>query len=440
MISSHPSLTSPSAISIDRAEQLKQEIIDFIYDTEGEGAVALEQYSARLLKQPNPGNWPNRELLLTRFMVEDQTLGETPLETFIQHHPQLSPMEQQLIRGWTDAIVSLFEITEVLENGDYQLCNWLTQRSYQVHLGHVSPEIQARLQPQEICLVQIAPFTSDRWMVLTKPVLLGRLGKPKLAVAIGNFRQCYRRYLYSDAPDLLEESWRSVEQQYHASQEFFGSAIVTLPGRQLNQRLKAFQDHLSDQQLQKAQVSADEIVEDAISDAEDTLTETENQQLKTAKASKMVIPPMELPPNLQQAEEVTMLTHPRWGQCFLASYAPLERYLQSGKGYSIEQATQSLKKLLNDPAVPVFVFHHLAEKYPSALQALFQQTLEQPSFTLAQLDEYLYTLGKSLEPELPDTASVPLHLHELFQEAFVAVSKAQAKKTKPSEAKGFKRR
>ncbi|MGI0494973.1 hypothetical protein ACN4EG_24575 [Alkalinema pantanalense CENA528] len=435
----HPSSTHSPKIAIDRAEQLKREIIDFIYDTEGEGAIALERYSARQLKQPNPGNWPNRELLLTRFMVEDQTLGETPIETFIQHHPELSSAEQQLLRSWPQAIVSLFEITAVLEDGYYQLQNWLTQRSYSVHLGHTSPEIQTRLQPQEICLVQIAPLEGDRWMALTKPVLLGRLGKPKLAVAIGNFRQCYRRYLYSDAPDLLEESWRSVEQQYHASQEFFGSAIVTLPGRQLNQRLKTFQDHLSDQQLQKAQVNADEILEDAISDAEDTLTETENQQLKTAKASKMVIPPMELPPNLQQAEEVTMLTHPRWGQCFLASYASLERYLASGKGYSIEQATQALRKLFHDPGGPVFIFHHLAEQYPTALETLVQQTLAQPNFTLAQLDDQLYAMGKSLDPELPDTASVPLHLHELFQEAFVAVSKAQAKKTKPSQAKGFKR-
>ncbi|MBD2327991.1 hypothetical protein [Alkalinema sp. FACHB-956] len=439
MILTQPSLTETSTLSIDRAVQLKQEIIDFIYDAEGEGAIALEQYSARQLKQPNPGNWPNRELLLTRFMVEDQTLGKPPIETFIQHHPALSPAEQQLIRSWTQAIVSLFEITEVLGEGYYQLQNWLTQRSYRVHLGHVASEIQARLQPQEICLVQIAPFQGDRWMALTQPVLLGRLGKPKLAVAIGNFRQCYRRYLYSDAPDLLEESWRSVEKQYHASQAFFGSSIVTLPGRQLNQRLKAFQDTLSDQQLQNAQVNAEEILENAIADAEDTLTETENRQLNSAKASKMVIPPMELPPTLQQAEAVTMLTHPRWGQCFLTSYASLEQYLQSGKGYSIEQAVQAFRKLLNDPAVPVFVFQHLAALYPVAVETLVQQTLEQPDFTLARLNDQLYAMGKPLEPELPDTASVPLHLHELFQEAFIAVSKAQAKKTKASPAKGFKR-
>jgi hypothetical protein len=54
------------------------------------------------------------------------------------------------------------------------------------------------------------------------------------------------------------------------------------------------------------------------------------------------------------------------------------------------------------------------------------------------LEPLLQDFGKSLEPELPESASVPLHLHTLFQEALQEVQKSQSKrKPKAKTAKGF---
>ena len=42
---------------------------------------------------------------------------------------------------------------------------------------------------------------------------------------------------------------------------------------------------------------------------------------------------------------------------------------------------------------------------------------------------------KALTPTLPDTASVPVHLHDLFQDALKAVGKSEKKKKGKKNAK-----
>lgn len=56
------------------------------------------------------------------------------------------------------------------------------------------------------------------------------------------------------------------------------------------------------------------------------------------------------------------------------------------------------------------------------------------------LNTLLQEFNKPIEPELPDIASVPIHLHNLFQEAVVEVSKSKPKgKGQKQSAKGFQR-
>jgi hypothetical protein len=66
--------------------------------------------------------------------------------------------------------------------------------------------------------------------------------------------------------------------------------------------------------------------------------------------------------------------------------------------------------------------------------------LDKPAIDLSQdLNLLLKSAGKPLEPELPEIASVPIHLNELFQEALSEVNKTSSK-TKPAAAKGFRSR
>ncbi|XPM53020.2 MAG: hypothetical protein EDM05_032875 [Leptolyngbya sp. IPPAS B-1204] len=70
-----------------------------------------------------------------------------------------------------------------------------------------------------------------------------------------------------------------------------------------------------------------------------------------------------------------------------------------------------------------------------------RRVLERPDFNLLQdLDKVLQEFGKPLQPELPEIASVPIHLHNLFQAAVIEVSKDKSKKKiKSKTGTGFQR-
>lgn len=156
--------------------------------------------------------------------------------------------------------------------------------------------------------------------------------------------------------------------------------------------------------------------------------------------TKMVIPKVELPAELKKAEQVTVFTHPRWGQMVLPTYMQLKTILESEDWSSNPAINKLIGKYLEDPTVSAFIWYKLAQLYPTQLEKVLQSFLERPEFELERdLDTLLQDYNKPLEPELPEIASVPLHLHNLFQEALAEVNKSKSKgKGKPKNStKGF---
>jgi hypothetical protein len=285
---------------------------------------------------------------------------------------------------------------------------------------------------------------------------MGRLGKPKLAVAIGNFKDNHKDALYRDAPELLEQAWESVAEYHQEFLDFFGSDEVTLPGYQLNKKITELQEVMTKRQLAAAGIdqskSLSEIAEEAGVTEEELKAAAQEagadstavSQLfdSTQGKTKMVLPTIELPPELKKAEQVTVLTHPRWGQTFLPTYTQFKTILESDDWQSNPATNKLVRKYLEDPTINVFIWHKLAKAYPTQLEKVLQTFLDRPEFKLERdLEALLQEHNKPLEPELPEIASVPLHLHNLFQEALTEVNKSKSKgkgKNKENTARGFK--
>jgi hypothetical protein len=118
----------------------------------------------------------------------------------------------------------LFAVVQTLPNR-FELMNWLTAKPYTVKPSEPITRVEmARFKQGDILLTRISPVTDSYWMFSGPCMPMGRLGKPKLAVAIGNFKDNHKDALYSDAPDLLEQAWQSVE-EYH--QQFLDFLVVT---------------------------------------------------------------------------------------------------------------------------------------------------------------------------------------------------------------------
>ncbi len=439
---------------LDRSRQLKQDLIEFVLEAEGALAVALESYianNAKSQKNRYDGAY-EKKLLIDKFLTDGKVGDKTPIDLFLETHPELSQSDRILLNKWQLSFFALFAVTGILTDG-FELMNWLTAKNYIVKPNDPRTlEEMASFKKGEILLTRISPVTDDYWMFSGPCLPMGNLGKPKLAVAIGNFKDNHKKYLYSDAPDLLEQAWLSVEQYHRDFIEFFGSDELTMPGYQLNKKIAEFQEVITKRRLVAAGIddskSLDEIAEEAgISEEEIKAAATEagadSKQVERLFGDrykmKMMMPKVELPENLKKAEQVTVLTHPRWGQMFLTTYSKFKTILEADDWQSIPNAEKLINNYLEDEAINSFIWHRLAEQYPVQLEKLLQVVLNRPNFQLkSDLDPLLEEFNKPLEPELPEIASVPEHLHTLFQEAVAEVNKSKPKsKSQKKAVKGF---
>ncbi|MBW4522602.1 MAG: hypothetical protein KME16_23395 [Scytolyngbya sp. HA4215-MV1] len=441
---------------LERARELKQALTDFVFDAEGDLATALESYAAKQTSYfPNQDSQQSQRVV-DAFLTEGRVGTHTPLDLFIASHPDLSQDDRTLLQSWQRAFTGLFAVDAILPDS-FELTNWLTAKRYTVKPSE--PKMWEEMQRSklgEILLTRIAPVTPEYWLISGPHTRMGNLGKPKLAVAIGNFKQTYKSQLYGDAPELLEQAWQSVEKYYQDFLDFFGGDEVTLSGYQLGKKLAEFQKILSKKQLTEAGIddskSLSELVESAGIDAAELEAAAESlgadakavsQIMKRKEAlNQMVTPQVDLPPELKKAEQVTVLAHPRWGQMFLPAYTQFKQLLEAEDWQSLSGVSRLVDRNLQDPAMNAFVWHRLAAQYPKQLEQVLRTALEHIDFSLDRdLDQLLQTHQKPLEPELPEIASVPLHLHELFQSAIAEVSKSKgkSKESQKTSKKGFQR-
>ncbi len=437
---------------LERSHQLKQALTDFVLDAEGELAQALETYAA-IKSRRGSGDSTQQDLIIDSFVTEGRVGDSSPLDLYIQSYPELPESDRKLINSWHRTFTGLFAITKILPDG-FELMSWLTAKHYIVKPSNAQTlQNISRLKEGEILLTRISPVTDTYWTFSGPYTQMGKLGKPKLAVAIGNFKDNYKNNLYSDAPDLLEEAWQSVEQYHHQFTEFFGNDEITLPGYQLNKKIAELQEVLTQKTLIAAGIDPSKSLEEVVQQAG-----LEEEEIKAAAAelgadskvvaqmfdnkngtSKMVMPKIDLPADLKKAEQVTTFSHPRWGQMFLPTYTKAKAILEAEDWQSIEGSEKLIRHYLEDKNINAFIWHRLAQQYPTQLEKVLQNVLQRPDFRGDRdLDALLLEFNKGTEPELPEIASVPIHLHNLFQEAVVEVSKSKPKgKGQKNPAKGF---
>jgi hypothetical protein len=450
---------------LEHAQTLRQALLDFVLDAEGDLAAAFEAFIAAQLAVLSNGLLRDNaqiDAAVEMFAMQEAVMGKPVLEWFMESERQLSEGDRTLVRNWSKSFIGLFAVQSLSELGDdLNLRNWLTAKDYLVKFSEAERESLKRASVGEIMLTRILPLTQGHWMLSGPRVLLGKLGKPKLAVAIGNFKTHHKSDLYADAPELLEAAWRSVETRHQSFIDFFGSDEVTLPGYQLSQRLTDFQSATTETHLEASGLGANTSLKDLADQAGlDSAEIAESlpagmsekmvsEALEKATSPTMVMPPVEVPAQLKNANSVTIIAHPRWGQVFIAEYESIKTLLKSNAiVVAPEEVTPEIqnnfKQLIENPEAKSFIWQRLAQEYPVQLEQWLRQILERPSFSLEQdLDLFFEDFNKSTVPELPETASVPQHLHDLFQDAFLEVNRAQSKgrAKSPSQKKigGFAR-
>ena len=434
---------------LEKAVQLKQTVVDFVYDAEGEMAIALETYAAQKAKKNSYGI-KQQNLTVDLFLSEGKIQAQTPLDVFLAQAQDLKAEDIEIIKLWKHNFIGLFEI-KAIANDSYQLINWLTAKTYQVY-GHsgIPDKEKNRWQPGEIILTIIAPINDRDWFFFSDRIIKGRLSQPKLAVAVGEFRDNYPDFLYADAPKLLEEAWDSVAVYHQEFVDYMGKDNLTLPGYKLNQKIGELQQIMSQKKLAEAGIDDSKSLSQLLTEsgksesdftkaATDLGVEAETVAKITQNKDKlsMITPKVDLPADIKQAEAVTVFSHPRWGQMFLPTYEKFTSLLANENLEDSEAGNLYVRRYLEQPETNYYVWQQLKQAYPQSLTKLLQNYGNKDNFDLeTDLEQLLLKHNKSSTPELPAIASVPIHLNNLFEAAVAQVQKTKAK-TKKKKKKGF---
>lgn len=431
-----------------RALELKENLVDFVYDDEGAIAVALESYAAQKSKKNSYGI-KQQNLAVDLFLTQGKVGEQTPLDVFIKQGKNLSTADISIIKHWQRSFIGLFEI-QAIEADSYLLMNWLTAKTYRVygHEGMSDKEI-SRWQPGEIILCIIAALNETEWFFFSDRIIKGRLSQPKLAVAIGEFRDNYPESLYADAPELLEQAWSSVAVYHQEFVDYLGSDRLTLPGDKLNQKIGELQTLMSQKKLAEAGIDdskslAELLQESGKTEEEFTTTATDLgvdaqavAKIVKNRPSSMVTPKIDLPPEIKQAESVTVYSEAKWGQMFLPNHEKFTKLLTQANPQTVEHNQLLVRKYLEQPQANYYVWQQLKQEYPVSLEKLLQNYLNNPDFKLeTDLENLLQKYNKPAVPELPAIASVPIHLNNLFEAAVAQVQKTKSK-TKKKKKTGF---
>ena len=211
-----------------------------------------------------------------------------------------------------------------------------------------------------------------------------------------------------------------------------------MPGYQLNKKIAEFQEVIIQKRLAKAGIDDSktlaEFAQEAGIEEEEIRAAAQSagadssavsQMFDNKSTTKMVMPKVDLPVELRKAEQVTALSHPRWGQMFLPTYTQFKALLEAEDRISSEGYQKLLRYYLENQTINAFIWQRLAQQYPTQLETLLQTVLERPNFQSDRdLKALLQEFNKPTEPELPEIASVPIHLDNLFQEAVAEVNKS----------------
>ncbi len=435
-----------------QANALKQQIVDAVLAAEGDLATALESFCAWQIQRWSNASYTSQQkinLATEIFLTDGKIQGQSPLELFLAEHSELSEGDRQLILSWRNGFTGLFEILEQ-GNEAILLKNWMTAKDYTVCLkDHPQQQRLQRLQPTEILLSRLLPLAPSQWMLSGPIIFMGKLGIPKLAVAVSNFKDNHPNAVYADAPDLLAESWKSVASLHTEFMNVFGQVEVTFPVPDLQEKLDILQSQLSVNKLDSVGLDRDQSLEPLLDSSE--LAEVQSAAsnsggdtkaakfLKSKQSLAMVIPRLEVPAVLKHSPRITVLSDERWGQVFLDNYEALISCLESYQGDLAAEDRKNLQIFLEKPECSAFVWARLLDQYPLQLQALLKNYLQDESFNIERdLSSLLESYGKPIEPKLPETASIPLHLHTLLQEAVKKVSVSMSKgRSKSLKKRGF---
>jgi hypothetical protein len=352
------SQSTGSPIDLERAEQLKRELIDFA--TSGPLKQEYSRQQKLFFELSEQADEHEIESVLDWFLFDwfDEQ-GEGVIEHFLAQREDLSSDDQEMVFDWADSLNSVFEIRSLGKNS-LELRELDSGNSFTV-ITSTSLD-RTPLKRGQYIAARLLPF-GEQFVLSGLQFIM-----PSREAAM-EWLEMRRALDTISSPEALENAQR---EQCSAFCELFGCDELTVGSNELNSILQRFQNYLFAERR----------------DPQTGMTSAEKFQSEFGR--ELIIPEMPpLPEPLTGAGEVTILCDDFDGIVFLPDFNKFKLVFESDDiDTSVPDWQEIIWKYIKDPDIPIVAFERVAEVAPARIETVLRKLLSDNDFSI----EHLYAV------------------------------------------------
>jgi hypothetical protein len=385
------------AIQFERAERLKQELVEFA--TNGELKDEYERQSNLFFEEAQHDHELENDSVLDWFLFDwfDED-GEGAIVRYLDEHPDLDDADCEVLLNWLESINSAFEVYSTAKNS-VQLKDLDDGDYYTVK----TRATQTPFKRGDFIIARLLPLGKD----LIFSGLQFLMPDRESALAWLEMRQAFDAF---DSPEEIEKAQR---EQVAAFCELFGCDELTVPSTKLNSTLQRFQRYLINERR----------------DPETGMTPAE--RFRQELGQELSVPDLApLPDPVTNSSEVTILCDDFDGIVLLPDFNRFKRVFETDKP---ETQVPDWKDLVwtyvKDPDIPIVAFERIAEAHPHRVEKVLSSLIGDKGFSLEHLYAVLLHYKQPVDglEDLKDDQ----HLWDLFNNNPPAKTKSRNRVSKP---------
>jgi uncharacterized protein YecA (UPF0149 family) len=342
---------------IERSGDLKRDLVLFAQGPRFRRdflTARVDSFGHRMLtEEADAGNFLDEFLL--QYRLPD---GRRVIDHFLDQHPELPEAERAMLQGWKDPVEGVFQI-ERREGDALVAVNLIDELTYRIY-SNMGPGVFSQMRPGSFLITRAVPV-EDEWVLSGYSRLWpasDRLGAYRLAAQLATLRPA----LSFRNPQKLEQAWELQRADRDQFLAFFGSDMVIIPGRELKERLRAYE----------------QVWQHELRDAQDR-SATEREQQESDRRPPLLT--SKLPQAFYQMATVGAIYDEAEGLSFFPEFGLVEETFARPELAAEPAHEDAVLEYLNNPDIGPLPLRRLGERDPEHADRVFRTILRQPDFS-----------------------------------------------------------
>jgi hypothetical protein len=270
----------------------------------------------------------------------------------------LSPAEREMLARWEDRVEGIFHIEKSDDDGAY-CYNLVDGLHYRVYTNRGVKATADYFKKDSFVYAPIVPV-EDFWMLSGSSRIFPKKQAQEVITLAQQLAQSNPKAAFRN-PEKLHLAWERSAEMARAFQDCFGSDVVVITPRQLQETLTRFFTYYTHTfQGSDGKTVAQRLDKDS---------------------EELAVPSMDLA-DMEEVgiHSVGLYAHPRQGLCFLIEYATILEAFETPKRASRGHHRRMVMEYIDEPSAPAAALERLASQDVKRLSQMIANATKRPDF------------------------------------------------------------